>query len=167
MTTNNCYIIDTSSLVNLKKNNPIDLFPTVWKKLESLIDDKRLFSPEEVYSEIKKKDDDLYKWATKVHKKLFKKVTPKQIKIVGDILKEYPSLAHIDKESNADPWLIALAIELKEDRQHSLESKPIKRIVVTEERARGDRVRIPFVCDKFDITAIDVFDMFRTEGWKF
>jgi len=33
----NCYIIDTSSLVTLNSNNPLDVFPSIWKKLEMLI----------------------------------------------------------------------------------------------------------------------------------
>jgi len=166
--TNNCYIIDTSSLVGLKLHSPIDVFPGVWNKLESLINSGRLFSPEEVYFEIKKKDDDLYKWVTKVRKKLFRKVTQRQVEIVSNILKDYPSLAHSNKESiAADPWLIALAIELKEQKQLDLDSAQIKRIIVTEECVRGNKVKIPFVCNKFSIIAINVIEMFRTEGWIF
>ncbi len=38
---------------------------------------------------------------------------------------------------------------------------------VTEEKIRGDKIKIPFVCKKFNIESIDVIDMFRAEGWKF
>jgi hypothetical protein len=43
----------------------------------------------------------------------------------------------------------------------------IKRIVVTEEKIRGNKIKIPFVCNDFGIEAIDILDMFRVEGWKF
>jgi len=43
----------------------------------------------------------------------------------------------------------------------------IKRIVVTEEKLRGNQIKIPFVCNQKSIEAIDVIELFRTEGWKF
>ena len=44
---NNCYIIDTSSLVELNRNTPIDVFPGVWKGLKSLAKSGRLVAPRE------------------------------------------------------------------------------------------------------------------------
>ncbi|RZN14978.1 MAG: DUF4411 family protein [Methanosarcinales archaeon] len=61
--TSNCYIIDTSSLVQLNRNNPLDVFPTIWKKLEALIKENRLVAPKEVLLEISQNDDQLNKWA--------------------------------------------------------------------------------------------------------
>ncbi|MBU4032420.1 MAG: DUF4411 family protein [Candidatus Thermoplasmatota archaeon] len=65
----------------------------------------------------------------------------------------------------ADPWVIALAIEMIRNPQSTLIE--IKRIVVTEEKIRGRRVRIPYVCQEYTVDAIDILDMFRTEGWTF
>ncbi len=42
----------------------------------------------------------------------------------------------------------------------------IKRVVVTEEKLRGDKIRIPYVCSKKSIEAIDMVELFRTEGWR-
>ena len=49
----NYYIIDASSLIELERNNPIDIFPSVWKSLENLIKQGYLISHKEVYKEIK------------------------------------------------------------------------------------------------------------------
>ena len=70
-----------------------------------------------------------------------------------------------DRKYDADPWVIALAKEMITDPQQTLTS--IKRIVVTEEKLREKRVRIPYVCQKFNIDSIDIIEMFRIEGWKF
>lgn len=35
--TSNCYIIDTSSLIELNKHNPMDVYHGVWQKIEQLI----------------------------------------------------------------------------------------------------------------------------------
>jgi len=162
--TSNCYIIDTSSLVKLNRENPLDVYPTVWDKLESLVNNERLIAPKEVFQEISKNDDQLTKWA-KTQKKMFKDPTPKQIEVVQKILKDYPALVDAERNFHADPWVIALAVELATDPQKRIYT--IKRIVVTEEKLRGDKVRIPLVCDKLSIETIDIITMFRTEGWKF
>jgi len=134
------------------------------KKLENLIKKKRLFAPKEVLNEITQYDDILAAW-TKKHADLFIDETAEQIRIVKEILKMYPSLIKKDKRYSADPWVIALAIEMIQNPQQTLVE--IKRIVVTEEKIRGNKVRIPYVCQEYTIQAIDILDMFRLEGWKF
>ena len=162
--TSNCYIIDTSSLVKLNKDNPLDVFPSIWRNLETLAKNDRLIAPREVLNEINLNDDQLSKWAKK-QKKMFKSPTIEQIRIVQDILKEHPSLIDINRKFDADPWVIALAIELATCSQKTLVT--IKRIVVTEEKLRGNKIRIPFVCNAYHVESIDIINLFRTEGWKF
>jgi len=162
--TYNSYIMDSSSLIDLNKHSPIDVFPSVWKNLESLISQGLLVAPLEVLNEITQMDDQLSKWV-KEQANFFRDPTEKQIEIVKDILKSYPSMVREDREYDADSWVIALAIEMKCDTQQTL--LPIKRIIVTEEKIRGERVRIPYVCQKYQVDSIDIIEMFRIEGWKF
>jgi len=159
-----CYIIDTSSLIQLNKHNPMDVYPGVWQKMQGLVNSGRLLAPTEVLNEASKYDDSLFEWAKK-QDKMFVEPTQKQIEIVRDILSKYPSLIRLDRQYAADPWVIALAIEMAQGPQQTLYA--VKRIVVTEEKLRGNVIRIPFVCDKYNIEAIDILDMFRIEGWKF
>ncbi len=100
--TSNCYIIDTSSLVKLNRENPIDVYPSVWKKLEGLIASERLVAPREVLNEITKIDDQLTKWAKK-HREMFIEPTQNQIELVQQILKSHPSLIDVDRQFDADP----------------------------------------------------------------
>ncbi len=160
----NHYIIDSSSLIELNRHNPLDVFPSVWKKIEFLINKGALIAPKEVLYEIIESDDQLAKWA-KSHNKFFKEPTQEQIEILKNILKEYPSLVKEDRKYDADAWVIALAVEMATNSQKTLLS--IKRIIVTEETLRGDKIKIPFVCQKYSIESINIVDMFRTEGWKF
>jgi len=162
--TSNHYIIDSSSLMELNRHNPIDVFPTLWGRIESLIDKELLVAPKEVLYEIMEGDDQLAKWA-KNQNKLFKEPTEKQIEILKDILKKYPPLVKENKKYDADPWMIALAIEMATNPQKTLIN--VKRIVVTEEKIRGEQIKIPFICQKYNIETIDIIDMFRIEGWKF
>jgi hypothetical protein len=162
--TSNIYIIDTSSLVQLSKHNPLDVYPGVWKQLEGIVHAGKLIAPREVFNEILKLDDGLSNWAKK-HNKMFKSPTEKQIQIVRDILEKFPSFVKSESEFDADPWVIALAVELAQSPQKTLFE--VKRIVVTEEKLRGNKVKIPFVCQDFKVESMDIIDMFRTEGWKF
>ena len=163
MTANN-YIMDSSSLIELNRHNPIDIFPSVWKNMESLISEGLLVAPVEVLHEITEKDDQLSKWA-KTRSSFFRDPTEKQIKHLKGILKSYPSMVREDRECDADPWVIALAIEMTTDSQQTLFQ--IEKIVVTEEKLRGEKIRIPFVCQKYSIDSIDIIEMFRIEEWKF
>lgn len=162
--TSHLYIIDTSSLVQLSKHNPHDVYPGVWKQLTTLVSSARLFAPKEVLNELSKLDDQLLKWAKK-QPRMFQEPTEKQVRIVKDILSKYPSLVKSDTEYDADPWVIALAIEKSQSAQQTLVQ--VKRIVVTEEKLRGEKIRIPFVCQNYQIQSMDIIDMFRAEGWKF
>jgi len=165
MSDRNYYVIDTSSLIDLNYRYPVDVFPGIWKNLEKLIANELLLSPKEVLKEIK--DESLKEW-TKKQKKLFRELDELQVQIVQEILKKYPSLAKPDKDGpQADPFVIALAVSLEKDPQKTLIKTIKKRIIVTEERLKGSKEKIPFVCKDYDIDCINVIELFRTEGWKF
>ncbi len=158
------YIIDTSSLIELNKHNPMDIYPGVWKNMRGMVQSKRLIAPKEVLNEITQADDLLSEWA-KDHSQMFVEPTETQILIVKEILEKYPSLIKLDRKYDADPWVIALAIEMNRSKQSTLVE--IKRIVVTEEKIRGKKIRIPYVCQEYTVEVIDILDMFRKEGWTF
>ncbi len=158
------YIMDTSSFVELNRHNPIDVFPSVWNNLESLSKKGLLVAPTEVLLEVKERDDELALWA-KRNSSLFRPPTKRQVEILKDILKNYPALVKEDRKYDADAWVVALAVEMATGSQQTIVQ--IKRIVVTEERLRGYKVRIPYVCQKYSIDSIGIIEMFRIEGWKF
>ena len=163
----NYYVIDSSSLIELNRRYPIDVFPTLWKNVETLIEKGFLISHKEVLKEISIMDDALNKWAKK-QKKFFKELDEKQMEIVRQILNKYPSLAKSDNETAAaDPFVIALAVEMGSDPQKTLFQTVKGRIIVTEEKLRGNKVKIPFVCKDYSIECIDIIEMCRVEGWKF
>jgi molybdopterin converting factor small subunit len=85
--------------------------------------------------------------------------------VVKDILKKYPALVKEYRKYDADAWVVALAVEMTKGSQQTLIQ--IKRIVVTEEKLRGEKIRISYVCQKYGIESISIIEMFRIEGWKF
>lgn len=157
------YIIDTCSIIDLFKLYPQDVFPELWKNLDKLIKNGRLASHKFVLDELKKKFDEAYRWA-KVRKSMFIDITSQQIEIIKDILAKYPELVDPEKEIDADPWLIALALE-KEEQQKLMPIMKVK-IIVTEEKLKPNKVNLPFVCQELKIECINLIGLMRKEGWK-
>src|SRR3989338_11181711 len=91
----NFYIIDSCSLIDLNRHNPIDIFPSLWEKIGILIDSDMMVSHIEVFNEITQKDDSLANWLKK-HKKMFKDFSQNQAEIVKEILNQYPSFVKKD-----------------------------------------------------------------------
>lgn len=157
------YVIDTSSIIDLFRLYPSDVFPKLWEKLDELIKKKRLISHKFVLQELSKKSDTAYKWADK-RKGMFRNITQQQTKIMKEIGFKYPELIDPNKEVDADPWLIALASEKEE--QEILFTKTKTKVIVTEERFKPNKVNIPFVSEKFGIECINILGLMRKEGWK-
>jgi len=165
------YCIDTSSLIEIYKNYPFDLFPSVWKKITSLIKESRLMSPVEVESEIR--DDELIRWLKPNRDRLFTKIDHNQAIVVSEILREFPNLVEAEKTTpEADPFVVALALAKTREEQESMLTtlgEQNEYIVVCEEAptGRGYKHKIPYVCSYYGLECIRMIDLFRRENWKF
>jgi uncharacterized protein DUF4411 len=151
------YSIDTSSLVEAwHRRYPVDVFPALWDGIDRLISSPRLLASDEVFQEIKKKDDDLYEWV-KARPGLFRPLDREIQAAVREVLRRFPRLINTQRGRNqADPFVIALA-----QVEHGT--------VVTNEVHLGsiDRPRIPDVCDALGVPCINVLGLIRREGWRF
>jgi len=149
------YCIDTSALIDLKELYPRDIFPPIWRNIETLIAQGRLVAPKEVYQELQRVEDELFKWA-KEHKMMFKNLDDEQIRHVLDITGKFPKLVDEKKPGpQADPFVIALALS----RGY---------IVITSE-SWGDpnKPKIPDVCNHYGIKCLDLVALYRKEKWQF
>ena len=138
------YSFDSSAFINpWRRHYPPKHFPSLWTTIDDLIEKGDVVASEEVYYEIKQKDDDLLQYL-KSRRKLFLPVDTKQQEVVGSIVNTFSdwidpgSLKH-----KADPYVIALA------RIHGL-------AVVAYEKIRGpSNVSIPGVCSHFHVPYLD------------
>ncbi|HOL87577.1 MAG TPA: DUF4411 family protein [Defluviitoga tunisiensis] len=158
------YIIDASSIIEMKDRYPANTFPSVWKNMEKLFKDGRLIAPDEVKEELL--DDELKKWIRN-KKKMFIKPDLEQIKMVKEILEKNPFLAKPEKPGgpNADPWIIAFAMVLKNKEKQSLFSS--KEYIVVTEESKLKSNRIPAVAKNYGIESINLKELFQKEGWRF
>lgn len=155
------YCIDASALIDLRILYPVDVFPKLWDNLEAIVKGSRLISPDEVYNELAKVDDDAFKWLKKFKKFVVKSCQASHLKHVAQITKKFPSLVKPKSATPvADPFVVALAIE-----EHKAAGPSC--CVVTQESQNLAKVRIPKVCDDYGVPYADVLGWFRGEGWKF
>jgi hypothetical protein len=153
----------TSSLISLRLWRPRTSYPQIWKKLDTLIADKRLIAPWKVFEELKHQDDALLVWARR-RKSMFRKTSKGLIEAAQQILSRFPDLVDPNQPTeSADPYVVALA--LKEKTDEPFFSPDI--VVVTEEKFAVGKTRIPRVCQEYGLLYLAVHQMFLFEKWEF
>ncbi|MEN6292267.1 MAG: DUF4411 family protein [Methanobacterium sp.] len=149
------FIIDTCSLIDLKRNYSTQVFVSLWSSIKDLIDNGELISLKEVQNELVKDDKEFW---TGIHnnngKNFFVDAHDKEI----ECLTQLEGFSIYDEEwaegeSMSDPLLICFGIA----NNH---------IVVTEENQRSER-RIPYVCKQVGVDCINLNQFFEDNKWEF
>jgi hypothetical protein len=148
------YCIDTSSLISAwSERYPIKNVPGFWGNLEGLINNGRIFSPEDVRREITKKSAGLFEWLDN-HRAMFVELEVDIQTEARGILGQFPHLTkQLPGRNSADPFVIALA-------------KARGYTVITEEGPGSlKRPSIPLVCVHFGIQCINNLGLIQSENW--
>jgi hypothetical protein len=149
------YSVDTSALIEGRRNYPLQVFPSVWAAIEGLIVSGRLIAAQLVRDELERKDDEVYKWARAQHGLFVPFDRPQEIE-AKLILSVHGRMVDERKNRNrADPFVIALA-------------KARQCTVVTEEfEGHSGNLRIPYVCQQYGIDCVNLLELMGREGWRF
>ena len=159
------YWLDTSALIESKKRwYRFDVVPGFWSFIDSKVSDGVICSPVAVYDElVKRTDDDLAAWA-KERKGMPFFMDPSQAvqgslnDIANYVNSEYGSVkAANDFLDGADPWMVAYA------RVHG------GTVITLETGAvagRTPRVKLPIVCDYFEVAWDSLFEMLDHLGMR-
>jgi len=151
------YCFDTSAFLDgWVRYYPPDTFPGLWENVAGMADAGELVSPDEVLTELEKKDDSILAWA-KAHRAMFCPLDEPVQLATQRVLAQFPRLVNTQKgRDRADPFVIALAIVRGA-------------VIVTGERNFGvpERPRIPLVCNHFRIEFIDFLQLIRRKSWQF
>lgn len=151
------YCVDTSGwLDGWERHYAPDVFPSLWSKLDTLIDSGEIVSSEEVYVELQKKSDDIHDWI-KDRKHMLVPLSEEIQQRAVALLREFPRLVDtLRGRSKADPFVIATAMELDA-------------VIVTGEVWTGklDKPRIPDVCQVKGIRCINFLQMIRELKLRF
>lgn len=150
------YSFDTSAFLDVSSRwYPRDVFPTVWQRLDELIQAGKLVAVDEVLRELERGDDDIFKWA-KERNQAFHALDHDIQSAVQEVLSEFPKLVDSRTgKSFGDPFVVAHA------KCRSLT------VVTGEMGGTAMRPKIPNVCTHFGIRCISIVEMFRELGLKF
>lgn len=156
------YCIDANILIQAWQSyySP-QICPEYWEILNRLGKAGVIFIPEAVYEEIKKKEDDLFKWLKKSDIPI-KKIDGAVTQCLKDMYRAHPKhkflVAENGKRSAADPWVIAHAIKEKA-------------VVVTKENknlyGKNSKIKIPHVCENMDVRYLDDFALVKELNIQF
>ena len=160
------YLLDSNVFIEAKNRAyAFDLCPGFWDALISLHAAGRLLSIDRVKMELKEGKDELVDWVTKVAPDSFFKSTDVEsvittYKAVMAWVNDREQFSPGDKAKfsrGADAWLAAFA------RTNDLT------LVTHEQKVSDDatKVKIPNVCERFDIPFVDTFEMLRALNVKF
>ncbi|KAJ4853381.1 DUF4411 family protein [Xylella fastidiosa subsp. multiplex] len=159
------YVLDTNVISNLHKNYYRKRFVSLWKAFDQLVADDKITSTREVYQELHRgwagrgwagADTE---WA-KVNKNLFASPNAEECAFVTKIYSVVHFQANIERQKfyngglNADAFITARAYA-------------IKGTVVTMERLKPNSVKIPNICEHFNIPCLDLEGFMESEGWEF
>lgn len=150
------FCFDTSAILDAwVRHYPPDVFPTIWERMDQAARGGQIFVIDEVVTELKRKDDGIFKWIEDRESMIVSIETDVQSCLV-EIMTKYPRLVDTKKNrSGCDPWVIALA------RARGLS-------VVSAEKASGSLIKpkIPDVCKDLAVPYVEVVDFFRKQGWR-
>ncbi|ALR03543.1 DUF4411 family protein [Xylella fastidiosa] len=154
------YVLDTNVISNLHKNYYRKRFVSLWKAFDQLVADDKITSTREVYQELQNgvlgADNE---WA-KVNKNLFAIPNAEECAFVTEIYSVAHFQANIERQKfykggqNADAFITA--------RAYAIKGK-----VVTMERLKPNAVKIPNICEHFNIPCLDLEGFMESEGWEF
>jgi len=158
------FCIDTSALVDLHRYYPQQQVPDLWVELDGLLQHGKLISHKIVFDELTtnaKRPSDLSRWVAG-RQGHFIEMNPSQVLYVADIVSKFPGLIDpYSEKDQADPWLIALSL----DRREQNTMFPEEYAIVSQENILST-CKIPAVCRHYKIKHYDLLGFFDENGWK-
>jgi hypothetical protein len=155
------YWIDASVWIEAHlRSYPIGIADSFWKWVAGQVECGNIVSPRRVYQEVaeheKHKDDELAKWVRHRRERGLcippSRSVQDRIHDIGEhIFTKYLVVEAWDFQKGADPWIVA----------HALEDHGIVVTKESETRPNAQKVRIPDVCDHFNVKCIDTLEMLK------
>ncbi|MBM3712524.1 MAG: DUF4411 family protein [Actinobacteria bacterium] len=165
------FIVDTNFFIQSHRiTYPLGFAEGFWKKVVKIANENKIISVDKVKNEIYENDDELKKWMdVNLIADFFKPTDTSEVltcyaKVVNwansknDFYLPKAIAEFLDFE-NADAWLIAYALSLHEEFY-----------IITQEKSepnRKSKIKIPEVCNAFNIQYKNIIEMFRELGETF
>lgn len=142
------YTFDTCVFIELFRKYPRDIFVSIWELIESMLLENRIIIIKDVVDELSRIHDNIYEYVKERKKNIFELTEDVQV-ILKNIINRFPDWVNPHNMSNAaDPCLVALG-------------KTFNLKVITQETIKGNKLRIPYVCNKIDVECGNLIDFLR------
>jgi len=140
------YVVDTSALISAKDYYPPDNFSSFWDYLHRLNLDNKLIILKKVKEELAEGNDYLSNtfFRGKIITDDEDQETIENLRFIVNRLEEDNKGGFQKWLIGADPYIVAYAYKLKKQFANGV-------ILLTGEEEKGNIIKIPFVCRKFDI----------------
>lgn len=165
----NLYVLDANVYMEAFQHYYApDLAPGFWDHLKHLAIEGRIYSPIEVFEEIKKREDALTLWAREVADELFREPDDEVIeyfqRVADRVRRDYEphhAEAFLD---GADPWVIAHAwakqdIVVTHETRKDIHWDKRKRKITT-------KVKIPNMCEILGVRHMQLFEFLRNSNMR-
>ncbi|MDO5849266.1 MAG: DUF4411 family protein [Methanobrevibacter sp.] len=152
------YLIDTSSIFDLRDYYPPDIFPSIWELIFDMFDDGTMFSVQEVFNELKdfqepweKYNDSFIELPESKFENLEYIMSDEKFEVF-----QRQGLKKSNEENWADPYLIACAMG---DEDIS---------ILTEESVENKALsKIPYVCSEVGVNCVNLLAFMKERGLRF
>lgn len=158
------YCLDANTLIEAKNvHYAMDFCPAFWEMIEVAHKKGFVFSIDFIYTELVKGNDTLATWAkSQKENNLFIETSDVETQMAFIEIVNHVNEKYSEKEAKrfldvADPWLIA-------------KCKVMGATLVTKEvlaPSNTKKVKIPNICEVFDVKYMQTQDMIRSLGVKF
>ncbi len=133
------YVIDTSALIDLKRNYPPKVFQnTVWRAIDDAFHNQLVVSTREVYNEIQRGSDFLVDWIEE-HLNSFLYPSKDEMVLVRELQDKYEYLVDWRSDKpHADIWVVACAAH------YGL-------TIIQHEKLQNNKQKLPFVAGELEL----------------
>lgn len=163
------YVVDSNFFIQAHRfSYPLDVAYSFWRKIKQLAFDGNIISIDKVHNEIFDKNDALEEWCINNLPDTFFKDSSGSLSAYSRVVSwAYSMNSHympkainefLDADA-ADAFLIAYIL-----------LDPQNRIIVTQEVSQPEikrKIKIPEVCNAFNVQFVNIMDMFRQLGEVF
>ena len=149
------FVLDSSVLIAFERNQPRDIYTSLWDRVEQLLRSGDAVVPQEAVTELEHGTDDLAAWVKSTGGMVATDAAV--ITVVAQISQRHPDWVS-GTQNAADPFIIATA-------------QVLGAAVVTNEKGRNatadSNMTIPQVAAEFGVKCLLTNDLFRQLGWHF
>ena len=165
----NLYVLDTNFFIQAHRAHyPLDIATGFWDLVKNLATNEKIISIDKVFDEISRNEDVLKEWVESELPDAFFKDSELQevINIYAQIAEwaesrsnhfNRPAISEFLEDTNADAWLVAFC----KANNYSLVTQEMS------DPASKKRIKIPDVCNQFDVPTCDMMKMFRELNVQF